>query len=493
MAATTQTLHTALGHDHPRRFKPVVAHRFYESGWVCWAVVLADLVSLEISLGLGYLVRLGVQEYLPAAIGPDQIRGLVLGVLLMPIVGAYIELYPGYFLGPVERLRRRTYAVAGVFGALVVFDSIVLSALWSRGILLAAFCFALVIPTLVQMLLRQRLVARGLWGVPAVILGAGEAGERICRQLRKEKDFGLVPVCLLDNDSSTWGQRVDGVPVLGPLRMAPQLNHYVRVAITALPEMSSREISRLVGQLPFTRIVIVPDLPGIGAHWVTARDIGGYLGLEVQRNLLVPRNRFLKRLLDFAVGIPAIILSLPIIAVLALWIKKTSAGSPFYAQEREGLHGARIRVWKMRTMHPNSDALLKAHLRESPEAAEEWRLRFKLRNDPRLIPVVGSFLRRTSLDELPQLWNLLRGEMSLVGPRPFPRYHLEEFSEEFCSLRNSVLPGISGLWQVSGRSNGDLAVQEALDVYYIKNWSLWLDAYILFRTVQAVVSGRGAC
>ena len=196
--------------------------------------------------------------------------------------------------------------------------------------------------------------------------------------------------------------------------------------------------------------------------------------------------------MDRAIAAPLFVLSLPVMFLAALWICISSRGPAFYRQMREGVDGCRIAVWKLRTMYVDGDRLLEEWLERHPEDREQWRRYFKLRNDPRVLPVIGSLLRRTSLDELPQLWSVLRGEMSLVGPRPLPDYHLEQFPEEFRTLRTRVLPGLTGLWQVSARSDGDVSVQEALDTYYIRNWSPWLDLYILARTVTAVLMARGA-
>lgn len=127
-----------------------------------------------------------------------------------------------------------------------------------------------------------------------------------------------------------------------------------------------------------------------------------------------------------------------------------------------------------------------------PALRAEWQRNFKLENDPRIVPGIGRFLRRFSLDELPQLWQVVAGSLSLVGPRPFPRYHLEHYDHAVLELRRRVRPGVTGLWQVKVRSNGDLDLQQSHDAYYIRNWSLWMDFYVLARTAGAVLAGRGA-
>ncbi|MGQ9635918.1 MAG: sugar transferase, partial [Bryobacteraceae bacterium] len=174
----------------------------------------------------------------------------------------------------------------------------------------------------------------------------------------------------------------------------------------------------------------------------------------------------------------------------AIWIRKARPEPAIYSQEREGMGGARIRVRKMRTMHMGAEELLWRHLPEHPEAMQEWRRFYKLRQDLRVVPVIGTILRRSSLDELPQLWSVVKGEMSLVGPRTFPYYHLEQFDPGFRALRRRVPPGLTGLWQVESGSNGDLKVHQTLDTYYIPDWSVGLDLYVLARTVYSVFSGK---
>jgi Undecaprenyl-phosphate galactose phosphotransferase WbaP len=324
------------------------------------------------------------------------------------------------------------------------------------------------------------------------MLGAGEAGRVVARTLLNEQHLGLQPVAFLDNRPEAWNTRVEGVPVIGPLGLVQDFERRAEAAIVALGDLGKEEGNTILQELNFARVIVIPQLTEVASLWVTARDLGGCLGLEIKKNLLIRRNHALKRLMDYAVGLPLFLASLPVMTAAAAWIKLSGRGPVFYRQMREGFDGRRITVWKLRTMRLDGDRVLNEWLESHPEDRAEWSRYFKLRHDPRVLPFIGRLLRRTSLDELPQLWSVLKGEMSLVGPRPFPSYHLEQFTPEFRALRTRVLPGLTGLWQVSARSDGDVQVQQALDAYYIRNWSPWLDLYILARTVAAVLLMRGA-
>jgi len=199
-----------------------------------------------------------------------------------------------------------------------------------------------------------------------------------------------------------------------------------------------------------------------------------------------------RRAADAGVALVAMVLALPFLAASAAAIWLVDRGPVFYSQKRIGRGGQVINVLKIRTMYVDSKMRLEQRLKEDSAARAEWERFFKLRDDPRVLGWLGRFLRRSSLDELPQIWNILRGDMSLIGPRPFPQYHLDSFDEAFRQTRQSCKPGLTGLWQVSARSNGDLDVQKTLDLSYIDNRSLWLDLYILLLTVPAVVKGTGA-
>ena len=470
----------------------VAIGREKQRSWAGLALFIADMLALETALALGCIARYALSSIVPIRLGAPQYQGLALAVLILPLAYYWMGVYPGYGMGAVQRIRARVYATFTVFMVLLTWNYAFQERQWSRGVLVLTMLFALVLTPAVEALVRTFLMARGIGGAPALILGAGYTGTLVARTLRKQRDLGFVPVGFLDDDSSKWGPGVEGVPVLGPLSVAGALCNHAKVAIIAMPGMDRARLANLVESLTFPNVIVVPDLFGLQSLWITSRDLGGLLGLEVRKNLLLNSNRVLKRLLDLAIAVPLFLLTAPFVCASALWIKIVSPGPAFFVQEREGKDGKRIGVCKLRTMHRNADRILEQHLASDSAEAANWLRYYKLRKDPRVIPGIGWFLRRYSLDELPQLWNVLKGDMSLVGPRPFPEYHLENFSASFRKLRASVMPGVTGFWQVSARSHGDLKTQEAEDTYYIRNWSLWLDVYILLRTIRALILPNAA-
>lgn len=202
------------------------------------------------------------------------------------------------------------------------------------------------------------------------------------------------------------------------------------------------------------------------------------------------RYQVLKRCIDVALVMALMPIILLVVLAIALLVKLSSPGSIFYSHRRIGKRGTFFSMWKFRTMCVDSAGLLEKYLEQNPDARTEWNKTHKLRNDPR-VTRIGAFLRRYSLDELPQLWNVLTGQMSLVGPRPIVAAEVEKYADCFdCYCR--VLPGLTGLWQVSGRSHLSYDARVALDCDYVAQWSLWKDALILLKTCAAVVKQDGA-
>jgi Undecaprenyl-phosphate galactose phosphotransferase WbaP len=330
------------------------------------------------------------------------------------------------------------------------------------------------------------------FGRSVIVLGAGRMGGDVIRALQRSPGFGLKPVAVLDDDSSQPSE-LYGVPVVGKLALAPALaNAGLRYGILAMPDLSRArllEVIKSYGQA-FDRLLLIPDLLGMSSLWVKATDLGGILGLEIRHNLLHLPERIVKRVMDLLVVAALAPFLLPIFCIIGCLIKLTSRGPLFYGHGRIGQGSRAFQAWKFRTMVQDAGAVLQRHLDTNPALAEEWRLTQKLKHDPRVTPL-GRLLRRASLDELPQVLNVLKGEMSLVGPRPIVVQEIEKYGGEF-GLYCRVKPGITGLWQISGRNNTTYGERVAFDQYYVRNWSVWLDFYILTNTVKTVLTGDGA-
>jgi len=240
----------------------------------------------------------------------------------------------------------------------------------------------------------------------------------------------------------------------------------------------------------YQHLLVVPSILSDIHIWVTPLDLVGNLGLEIRQNLLSPSAQLIKRVFDLVVSLTLIILLAPLFLTISVILFIDSPGPIFYFQERIGKRGIRFKMVKFRTMVPDADARLEQHLEVDTLFRQEWEQHQKLSSDPR-ITRVGRWLRRYSLDELPQLINVVIGEMSLVGPRPMLEGQKELYGNPF-QLYLRVLPGITGLWQISGRNRTTFRERARFDSYYVRNWSIWHDFYILAKTPMTVLKGEGA-
>jgi Undecaprenyl-phosphate galactose phosphotransferase WbaP len=415
-------------------------------------------------------------------------------LLLFPLGYAGAGLYPGFGVGAVETLRRISYCTSFAFLVIAAASFVLkLPAHYSRMSFAIAWGASLVVVPLLRFLLLAVAKRWEWWEEPAVLVGRGPWVQWTIRALENALSLGYRPMWVLSSDLHRYSSDVEGVPVLGGPELAPHLaKSGIRVAFLSNGQGSSDSLLSWFQQ-HFRHVVVIPEDQDLPVERVRICNLGGILGIELTNNLLRWRNRVVKRTLDLTLGVLFLALSLPLIVLGGLFVKLLSHGPFFFYQLREGLGGHSIAVWKLRTMYQDAEHRLQAFLSANPELRQEWEERFKLNHDPRIIPRVGSFLRRFSIDELPQLWSVVKGEMSLVGPRPFPEYHLGQFPPEFRELRRRVRPGLTGMWQVMVRSDGGIEEQKLYDTYYIRNWSIWLDLWVLFRTVWAVLLGRGAC
>lgn len=412
-------------------------------------------------------------------------------VVVAWVIGSwFMRLLPGWGLGAAEELKRQVLLLIGIFSmtTAAIFLSKASSEA-SRLTLGIGFFLAVLLLPLTRLQIKRLLIFFGLWGVPTVVYGDRDTLSTVLEALRAEPGLGYIPVGVFTNDTLD-DNHMEGLPVLGPLtgltRIAP-------IAMIALPSLSRHDlIEMLDGPLTIYRHnVLIPDLYEAPSLWVQPRDLQGLLGLEITSNLLDPFSRILKRSFELSLVLLASPLWIPLCLLIGCAIRFTERKSALFFQERIGQSGRTFKTIKFRTMHPEAEDLLDQKLKEDPDLKKEWQEGFKLREDPR-ITSIGRFLRRTSLDELPQLINVLMGQISLVGPRPLPTYHYYGLSERVRILRDRVRPGITGLWQVSGRSQTGIEGMERWDTYYVRNWSIWLDLVILFRTWRAVLKREGA-
>ena len=334
-----------------------------------------------------------------------------------------------------------------------------------------------------------------LMEVPVLFVGAGETAAELVKTLEAQGGCGMKVIGFIAD--TPMAVRLRGrYRLLGHMEHLERVLHltgvqHVIVTATGLPAAEQVHIINRIQ--PYVKnVIFVPDL--LGAP-VSNMDIDGLLDnslmlLRFRNNLAHWYNRALKRVFDLVLSLLGLIVVLPVTLVIAVLIRMDGPGPIFFAHRRIGQGGREFPCYKFRSMVPDAENVLKDYLAAHPEARKEWERDFKLKDDPR-ITHIGAFLRKTSLDELPQFFNVLKGDMSLVGPRPIIAAEIPKYGEYFADFC-LVPPGITGMWQVNGRSDTTYEERVQMDTWYVRNWSVWIDIIYLFKTVAVVLERKGA-
>lgn len=470
-------------------------------------IFTCDVISLILSFFLSWLFSLFVKEYILGGrfLDPDSaatfnrlIVFLCLGAILLAIIyhrGHYTQRMAWWTETQQILLTLTLIAIAD--GFLQYAFKYPFSRLWLfQGWLLAALMM-IVFRTVARLVAS----ALGVWDVPTVVVGHGENVVDTIYALHSEPYTGyrIEAVVRLGDDSAVGMGSLpkdlgnihfhDGLPGLeAVIRENP--NWFF---VLAFDDLQATDVRTVIDDIVARGIAfaVVPPIKGLSLHGLDSQYFFGHdvMFLLPRNNLQRPLSRATKRAFDVVIASLLVVVLLPLFVGLGLLIK--SGGGPvYYRHSRVGRNRKKFECLKFRTMVPNADKVLKDLLAADEKARAEWEKNFKLHEDPR-ITRVGRFLRRSSLDELPQLFNVLWGEMSLVGPRPIVEEEMERYRNDL-KYYYSVRPGITGLWQISGRNDIDYDYRVRLDSWYVKNWSLWHDITILFRTVSVVLKRVGA-
>jgi exopolysaccharide biosynthesis polyprenyl glycosylphosphotransferase len=467
--------------------------------WLPWVTLFTDALLINIAFRISYWLRYDLQLFRsvdPANNVPYEVYWPLVG--LLTVITLLICRREGAY--DVRRGRTLFDEFYGVLNAttttimvLVVLVFFYRRLFYSRVIFIYAGILIIVLLSLarvVRSVFMSRLRHAGLGVDRVLIIGAGEVGRTVMRNLIAQPELGYHVIGFLDDDPFKTTTDIGPIKALGPLDNLPAVTQEYAIdqVIITLPWQYHRKIVRLMNECGRVGAVprVVPDMFQLSLGSVDVEAINGIPLISVKQTSLTGLNLAVKRAFDLALTSVGVLLLLPLWAVVAIAIKLDSPGPVFYRQERAGRGGKPIIIYKFRSMYQDADAQL-AKLQALNEASGPL---FKIRDDPRRTRV-GRVLRQTSIDELPQVLNVLRGDMSLVGPRPALLSEVAQY-QDWHLKRLEVLPGITGLWQVSGRSDLTFDEMVMLDIYYGENWSLGLDLRILVRTIPQVLFGDGA-
>jgi len=467
--------------------------------WLTIAMLIGDTMLVNLAFLSAYAARIELQflrpvgetyqtplaDYLPLTLGLAVVQ---LG--LFWIGGAYNLRRNTTWLdmmGPIVRgtaVAVLILIVATFFDVLLLFSRLLF--LYNAVLVVVYLALSRVAWGAVLAFLRRR----GIGVARALIVGAGEVGLTVLRTIIARPELGFWVVGFVDDHPQRGDTNIGAFRALGSIdKLSAILDREpIDEVIITLPWADHLRILHIVQvcEARGVRPRIVPDLFQLSLTSVDVDDLGGIPLIGIHAPSLRGANVLVKRVFDLAVGVPLTLIALPVMAIVALLIKIDSPGPVLFRQTRVGLNGQTFKTIKFRSMRRGAEQEVD-RLRDRNEATGPL---FKIRADPRRTRV-GRFLRRTSLDELPQFFNVLRGEMSLVGPRPPLPEEVDQY-KDWQKQRLVARPGMTGLWQVSGRSDLSFDEMVLLDIYYIENWSLWMDLKIMLRTAPKVLSADGA-
>lgn len=429
---------------------------------------------------------------------------LLLFLLVAIFVNYMKELYDATPPPLPEEVKSLSLSVSLAYFCIAIYLFFFRADLPSRLVYMASWMASLIVVPVIRCNVRQYFSRKSWWGIPTIFFGNGSILSLIQKYLVKHPEFGLTPMGYAysinqpiedKGDKTSDGHLKPSLMYLETEQKIKQFvsNHPRSCAFVLLSkdDLCHTKLEKVATTLFSSIILVSEDFFKCGIPlWVRPLEIGSFLCLKVRQNLLDPRKLVVKRCIDLILSIIIGIVTLPLICFIAIWIRLESPGPIFFRQLRIGREGKPIWIVKFRTMVQNAEQVLQKTLDENEELRNEWKADQKLRYDPR-ITKVGKLLRQTSLDELPQIWNVLLGNMSLVGPRPIVEEEVARYGDAY-ALYIKVRPGITGLWQVSGRNDLTYNQRVQTDWYYISNWSVWLDIVILARTIPVVVKRKGA-
>lgn len=482
-----------------KEYENAFRSRFHQtSSFLSGLTLMAiDAVTLMLCIGISFF---GINLVNHAFINFRSFVNYAIYLPLILLVFYAAGLYPGIMASPAEDVKR--FCICTFFSFMGIAISIYVEDNDEKYAIALALTLAVPIATVLLPGAREgakHLFGRfGWWGVPAVIYSVGgSSGDFIAKRLLTRSDLGYRPVAVVDGLTTEIGEKVYGIggktgkvqiPVFPPTEDTAQMIKRLNIKVGIICGYDS-SMERMLSAHRYTIIATRSRNPLFSGS-LQLKDIGGIVGFSSVHNLTKHTSLFVKRAIDIAI----ILLTLPLVAplsiVIALLIKATSPGPVLYGHSRIGQYRRPFKCWKFRSMRRDADKVLEEILASSAEMREQWEKERKFLHDPR-VTRFGAFLRKTSLDELPQLWNIFIGEMSFVGPRPVTESELDRYGDDTDYIL-SVTPGLSGMWQTSGRSDTEYEERITLDTYYIQNWSVWLDIWILIKTVWVVLCGHGA-